>query len=65
MVIELHPHRRQPAQDLFCRAGNACDRTPAIPLTAKDTFTAHFAADFAAAMTERRHENDTKTPDAA
>ncbi|MBB3860810.1 hypothetical protein GGQ88_002079 [Novosphingobium hassiacum] len=69
MVITLPSHRQPPAQSLFCgRDGTwevpAGDR-PAISMEVRESFTAHFAADFCAAMTERRHENDVKSANAA
>lgn len=57
--------RRAPAQSLFCRSGAACDDRPAISLRVRESFVAYFAADFAAAMTEHRHENDERSADTA
>lgn len=68
MVIDLPSHRQPPAQSLFCGRDGTCDageHRPAISMQVLESFTAHFAADFCAAMTERRHENDDHGIDAA
>ncbi|MBB4615189.1 hypothetical protein [Novosphingobium taihuense] len=57
--------RRVPAQSLFCRSGATHDDRPAISLRVRESFAAYFAADFAAAMTEHRHENDERSADTA
>lgn len=63
--MDKSPGRRAPAQSLFCRSGAACDDRPAISLRVRESFAAYFAADFAAAMTEHRHENDERSADTA
>ncbi len=69
MVITLPSHPKPPAQSLFCTGDGVCDigasERPAVSMQVRDSFTAYFAADFCAAMTERRHENDDKGHDAA
>ncbi|WP_231467971.1 hypothetical protein [Novosphingobium sp. CECT 9465] len=65
MVIAFPPPPKPPAQSLFCRDVDACDVRPAISMAVRDSFAANFAADFAAAMTEHRHENDEKAATAA
>lgn len=57
--------RRAPAQSLFCRSGAVHDDRPAISLRVRESFATYFAADFAAAMTEHRHENDEQCADTA
>ena len=57
--------RRAPAQSLFCRSAGACDDRPAVSLRVRESFAAYFAADFAAAMTEHRHENDERSAETA
>lgn len=57
--------RRVPAQSLFCRSSAACDDRPMISLRVRESFATYFAADFAAAMTEHRHENDERSADTA
>ena len=54
-----------PAQSLFCRSAGAREDRPAISMRVRESFAAYFAADFAAAMTENRHENDQIAPTAA
>lgn len=65
MGIERRLLAKPPAQSLFCRSGGACEVRPAISLRVRESFTAYFAADFAAAMTEHYHENDEVAPTAA
>lgn len=70
MVITLPSQRKQPAQNLFCCSGDdACEvglgGRPAISMQVRENFAANFAADFLAAMTERRHENEDKGTHAA
>ncbi len=69
MVITLPSHRQPPAQSLFCGGDGTCEAgaadRPAISMQVRESFTAHFAADFCAAMTERRHENEAKGANAA
>jgi len=57
--------RRASTQSLFCRSGAVCDDRPAISPRVRESFAAYFAADFAAAMTEHRHENDERNADTA
>lgn len=63
--MDKSPVRRAPAQSLFCRGAAARDDRPAISLRVRESFAAYFAADFAAAMTEHRHENDERSADTA
>ncbi|SCX99176.1 hypothetical protein SAMN05660666_00525 [Novosphingobium aromaticivorans] len=66
MVTEVpcdHPH--PPAQSLFCRSVGAREDRPAISMKERESFAAHFAADFAAAMTEHRHDNEERHPASA
>ncbi|MBA4354572.1 MAG: hypothetical protein C0409_07755 [Novosphingobium sp.] len=65
MIIVLPDHPHPPAESLFCRAGDACEHRPAISMKVRESFAANFAADFAAAMTEHRHENDDRKLTAA
>lgn len=64
MVLERPEDRHLPAMSLFCWADGQCEIVPtvrpAISMQVRDTFTAYFAADFAAAMTEHYPETDTK-----
>lgn len=65
MVIAFPSSQKPPAQSLFCRDVDLCEVRPAISMKVRDSFAANFAADFAAAMTEHRHENDEKAVTAA
>lgn len=56
MVIAFEQHRRPPADSLFCRTGDACDRSPAISMKEQDDFAGLFADSFAVAMTEARED---------
>lgn len=60
MSADIHDHRQPPAQSLFCRSANAREDRPAISLQVRESFAARFAADFAAALTEHRHEDEVK-----
>lgn len=57
MAVEFaSPHAHAPAERLFCRANDVCRHSgPAISLAALDSFTEHFVATFASAMSEAAH----------
>lgn len=57
MTIEPDERHHAPAEHLFGRSGvESASAAPAVPLTARDSFTRHFVTTFAAALTEtRRH----------
>lgn len=57
MVIPFSSHRQPPAQNLFCCAEGASEVRPAISIKVRDSFVENFAANFAAAMIEYRHEH--------
>ncbi|MFM6830831.1 MAG: hypothetical protein ACKOVA_10945 [Novosphingobium sp.] len=70
MVAELpETHRPAPAQSLFCWADGRCEvlpvARPEVSMQVRETFAAYFAPDFAAAMTEHRHDHDGRAVDAA
>ncbi len=70
MVVELpESHRPAPAQSLFCWADGRCEvlpvARPEVSMQVRETFAAYFAPDFAAAMTEHRHDHDGRAVDAA
>jgi hypothetical protein len=54
-----------PAQSLFCRSAAAREGRPAVSMRVRESFAAYFAADFAAALTEHRHDEPEEVPTAA
>lgn len=64
MITALEQLRRPPADSLFCRSGDACDRRPAISMKQQDDFTGLFADSFASAMIEVREDGGRETGEA-
>lgn len=58
MVADLPDQTEACPQSLFCRSSGVSMTRPAIAANVRERFARYFAADFAAAMTEHRHDEE-------
>jgi hypothetical protein len=58
MVADLPDQTVPSPQSLFCRSSGVRAARPVISANMRERFARYFAADFAAAMTEHRHNED-------
>ncbi len=62
MVADLPEHAEDSPQSLFCRSSGVNAARPLVSANVRERFARYFAADFAAAMTEHRHDNEHDVP---
>ncbi len=65
MVADLPEQTDVCPQSLFCRSSGVSMARPVVAANVRERFARYFAADFAAAMTEHRHDNEHDVPVAA
>jgi len=58
MVADLPDQTVFSEQSLFCRSSGVRAARPVVSANVRERFARYFAADFAAAMTEHRHDDD-------